>query len=157
MDYRQTYEALLQTLCEAYNRMFKTLEQIEQCDETLTELSALNRPDVREVCAVTSRKERLIQYLDDLSISTEPLQTQLDGIKALCHEVCVHPMYYHLEDLQLLTYYYIRRVINKEDINNPEIIDRLNGYRESLALDVKISEVPRSQRHVFMFVPDKRK
>lgn len=157
MDYRQTYEALLQTLCEAYNRMFKTLERIEECDETLAQLSSLNRPDVREVCAVTSQKERLIQYLDDVSVSTEPLQTQLDGIRALCHEVCVHPMYHHLTDLQLLTYYYIRQVINKEDIHNPEIISRLKEYKESLALDVRISEVPQSRRQVFVFVPEKKK
>jgi len=59
-------------------------------------------------------------------------------------------MYLHLTDLQLLVYYYIRQVINKEDINNPEIISRLNEYKESLELDKAISEVPESQKQVFM-------
>ena len=59
-------------------------------------------------------------------------------------------MYLHLTDLQLLVYYYIRQVINKEDINNPEIISRLNEYKKSLELDKAISEVPESQKQVFM-------
>ena len=74
----------------------------------------------------------------------------------LCHEVFVHPMYQHMEDLQLLSYYRIRTVINKEDINNPDIIARLSNYRESLELDAQIEEVPMSERQVFMFVPDRK-
>ena len=65
-------------------------------------------------------------------------------------------MYLHLNDLQLLVYYYIRQVINKEDINNPDIINRLNDYKESLELDKALSEVPESQKQVFMLVPEKR-
>lgn len=151
------YENLLQTLCKAYNRMFQILKQIEKCDEALSLLSTLNRPDVDEVLAVTSQTEHLIQTLDKISLAIEPIHAQLDGIMALCQEIKIHPLYYHMEDLQLLTYYYIRKVINKEDINNPEIIRRLNDYKESLELDAKISEVPESQRQVFMFVPDRRK
>ena len=65
-------------------------------------------------------------------------------------------MYQHMEDLQLLSYYRIRTVINKEDINNPDIIARLSNYRESLELDAQIEEVPMSERQVFMFVPDRK-
>lgn len=157
MDYRQTYENLLQTLCNAYNKMFRILEQIEKCDEVLSFLSALNRPEVDEVCMITSQKERLVEALDHLSIAIEPVHAQLDGISALCHEATVHPLYYHMEDLQLLTYYYIRKVINKEDIKNPEITRRLNDYKESLELDVKISEIPQSQRQVFMLIPNEKR
>ena len=138
MEYRQIYENLLKTLCNAYRKMFRLLEGIEQCDD------------------VTAYKERLICTLDQISLAIDPLHKQLDGIMELCQEVSVHPMYRHMEDLQILTYYYIRKVINKEDINNPDIISRLNSYKESLELDKAISEVPQSQRQVYMFVPDKK-
>lgn len=156
MEYRQKYENLLQTLCNAYNQMFKLLESVEQCDKELARLSRINRPGVEEVCRVTEYKERLIVTLDQISIATEPLHNQLDGIRTLCQEVDGHPMYLHLSDLQLLVYYYIRQVINKEDINNPDIINRLNDYKESLELDKVLSEVPQSQKQVFMLVPEKR-
>ena len=136
--------------------MFRLLEGIEQCDDELARLSLQNRPDVDEVNDVTAYKERLICTLDQISLAIDPLHKQLDGIMELCQEVSVHPMYRHMEDLQILTYYYIRKVINKEDINNPDIISRLNSYKESLELDKAISEVPQSQRQVYMFVPDKK-
>ena len=157
MEYRKIYENLLKTLCNAYRKMFRFLEGIEQCDAELSRLSEQNRPDVDEVSGVTSCKERLICTLDQVSLAIEPLHEQLDGIMELCQEVDAHPMYHHMEDLQILTYYYIRKVINKEDINNPSIISRLNSYKESLELDKAISEVPQSQRQVYMFVPDKGK
>lgn len=156
MEYRQIYENLLKSLCDAYNKMFKLLEGIERCDREFSRLASLNRPDVSEVHGVTSCKEQLILALDHISLAIEPVHGQLDGIMKLCQEVRVHPMYYYMEDLQLLTYYYIRKVINKEDINNPDIVRRLNDYKESLELDVAISEVPQSQRQVYMFVPDKK-
>ena len=78
MDYKQIYETLLQTLCEAYNKMFKLLEQIETSDEALSLLTAQNRPEVQEICAITSQKDQLIQTLDHLSISIEPIHMQLD-------------------------------------------------------------------------------
>lgn len=154
MEYRQIYENLLKTLCNAYRKMFRLLEGIEQCDADLSRLSLQNRPDVGEVSDVTSYKERLICTLDQISLAIEPLHKQLDNIMELCQEVDAHPMYHHMEDLQILTYYYIRKVINKEDINNPNIINRLNSYKESLELDKAISEVPQSQRQIYMFVPE---
>ena len=156
MEYRQKYESLLQTLCNAYNKMFKLLECVEHCDQELTRLSRINRPSVEEVCRITEYKERLIVTLDQISSAIDPVHDQLDGIRALCQEIDSHPMYLHLNDLQLLVYYYIRQVINKEDINNPEIIDRLNYYKESLTLDKALSEVPESQKQIFMLMPDKK-
>lgn len=156
MEYQQIYENLLKTLCNAYSKMFKLLEGVEQCDRELSRLSTQNRPDVKEINDVTAYKENLICTLDQISLAIEPLHGQLDGIMELCQEVRVHPLYYHMEDLQILTYYYIRKVINKEDINNPDIISRLNDYKESLELDKAISEVPQSLRQVYMFVPDKK-
>ncbi|MDE6916617.1 MAG: hypothetical protein K2P39_07470, partial [Lachnospiraceae bacterium] len=123
MEYRKKYENLLQTLCNAYNKMFQLLEGVEQCDVELTRLSRINRPSVDEVCGVTALKERLIVTLDQISIAIDPVHDQLDGLRALCQEIDNHPMYLHLTDLHLLVYYYIRQVINKEDINNPDIIN----------------------------------
>lgn len=154
MDYRQTYENLLRTLCKAYDRMFLILEQIEQCDEMLASLSLENRPDVDHVLAIATQTERLIESLDHISLEILPVHTQLDGIKSLCQEVYTDPLYGHMEDLQLLVYYYIQKVINKEEINNPEILDRLNDYKESLELDLILEQVPESQKQVFLFVPN---
>ena len=156
MDYRETYENLLRALCKAYDRMFLILEQIEQCDEMLATLSQENRPDVDHVLAIATQTERLIESLDHISLAIQPVHIQLDGIKALCQEVTSNPLYGHMEDLQLLVYYYIRKVINKEDINNPDILARLNDYKESLELDLILEQVPESQKQVFLFVPNKK-
>lgn len=156
MEYRQKYESLLQTLCNAYNKMFQLLEGVEQCDKELARLSLINRPSVEEVCRVTEYKERLIVTLDQISLAIDPLHDQLDGLRALCQEIDSHSMYLRLTNLQLLVYYYIRQVINKEDINNPDIIKRLNDYKESLALDKALSEVPESHKQFFMLVPEKK-
>ena len=39
---------------------------------------------------------------------------------------------------------------------SPMIIDRLNYYKESLTLDKALSEVPESQKQIFMLMPDKK-
>lgn len=156
MDYRQIYDDLLRSLCKAYDKMFRILEQIEQCDEALEQLTQENRPDVDQVLAIATQTERLIESLDHLSLEIQPVHERLEGIKSLCQEVSANPLYGHMEDLQLLVYYYIRKVINKEDINNPEILDRLNAYKESLELDLILDNVPQSQKQVFLFVPDKK-
>ena len=156
MDYRETYENLLRALCKAYDKMFLILEQIEQCDEMLAALSQENRPDVDHVLAIATQTERLIESLDHISLAIQPVHIQLDGIKALSQEVTSNPLYGHMEDLQLLVYYYIRKVINKEDINNPDILARLNDYKESLELDLILEQVPESQKQVFLFVPNKK-
>lgn len=154
MEYRQKYETLLKTLCNAYNKIFRLLEGVEHCDQELARLSAINRPSVDEVCNITTYKGRLIITMDQISAAIDPIHAQLDGLRALCQEIDQHPLYLHLNDLQLLVYYYIRQVINKEDINNPEIINRLNDYKESLELDKAVSEVPESEKFVYMFIPE---
>lgn len=156
MEYRQAYENILKTLCKSYGRMFKLLEGIEQCDGELSRLSMQNRPSVDEVCGVTARKEQLLITLDQISIAIEPLHQQLDAMTELCQEISIHPLYFRMEEMQILTYYNIRKVINKEDINNPDIVRRLNNYKESLELDKAVSEVPQSQRQVYMLVPEKK-
>lgn len=156
MDYRQTSEDLLRTLCKAYDKMFRILEQIEQCDEALEQLTQENRPDVDHVLAIVTQTERLIESLDQISLEIQPAHEQLDGIKALCQEVYTNPLYGHMEDLQLLVYYYIRKVINKEEINSPDILDRLNAYKESLELDLILEQIPQSQKQVFLLIPDKK-
>lgn len=157
MEYRQKYETLLQTLCNAYNKIFRLLEGVEHCDKELARLSQINRPNVDEVCGVTACKGRLIATMDQISAAIDPIHAQLDGIRTLCQEIDQHPLYLHLNDLQLFVYYYIRQVINKEDINNPEIVSRLNDYKESLELDKAVDEVPESERFVYMFVPEQKK
>ncbi|MFG6369390.1 MAG: hypothetical protein K1W16_13430 [Lachnospiraceae bacterium] len=156
MGYQQKYENLLQTLCYAYEKMFCLLEGIGQCDEKLASLSVMHRPNVEEVHNITFYKERLIATLDQLSIAVEPIHEQLDGISELCQEVNSHPLYCRMEDLQILTYYNIRKIINKEDINNPDIIHRLNSYKESLELDAILNAIPESQKQVFMLIPERK-
>lgn len=155
MDFRQQYENLLQVLCNAYSKMYRLLEGIEHCDQELARLSMINRPDVDDVLDVNAHKGQLLSTLDQISIAIEPVHEQLDGFAELCQEVSIHPMYRRMEDLQFVIYYYIRRVINKEDINNPDIIRRLNTYKESLELDQAISNVPESEKRIFMLVPEK--
>ena len=153
MDYRETYENLLRALCKAYDKMFRILEQIEQCDDALEQLTQENRPDVDHVLGIATQTERLIESLDHISLKIQPVHEQLDGIRSLCQEVTSNPLYGHMEDLQTLVYYYIRKVINKEEINNPDVLNRLNAYKESLELDFILEQVPESQKQVFLFVP----
>ncbi|MDE7477438.1 MAG: hypothetical protein K2M91_05735 [Lachnospiraceae bacterium] len=157
MEYKQRYENLLQILCNAYSKMYKLLEGVDQCDKELERLSLINRPSVEEVCGVTDCKDRLIVTMNQISIAIEPVHEQLDNLMALCPEISAHPLYRRMQELQYVLSYYIRKVINKEDINNPDIINRLNAYKESLELDKAISEVPDSEKQVFMLVPEQKK
>ncbi len=65
-------------------------------------------------------------------------------------------MYKYLENLQLLTYYRINAIMNEEAVTTPQVIDKLTACKESMELDLMISEVPKEQRQIFMFVPDKK-
>ncbi len=156
MDFRQRYENLLQILCDAYTKMYQLLDGVEKCDRELTRLSLINRPSVEEVCGVTDCKDRLVVMIDKISIAIEPIHQQLDAIMAICQEVSIHPMYLRMQDLEYVIYYAIHKIVNKEDINNPDIIDRLNAYKASLELDKAISEVPDSEKQIFMLIPERK-
>ena len=61
MDYRQTYEILLKTICENDKRILQLLAHISQCDDMLLELSLQTCPNPVTLQAITLKKDRLIE------------------------------------------------------------------------------------------------
>ncbi len=157
MDYRKTYELLLNNLCSAYRKMLKILDKIDGFDKLLNDVSDERRPDADFVYAVATQKERMIARLDGISIEVEELHVKLENMMSLCQQIAELPMYKYLENLQLLTYYRINAIMNEEAVTTPQVIDKLTACKESMELDLMIREVPEEQRQVFMFVPDKKK
>ena len=157
MDYRKTYELLLNNLCSAYRKMLKILDKIDGFDRLLNDVSDERRPDADFVYAVATQKERMIARLDGISIEVEELHVKLENMMSLCQQIAELPMYKYLENLQLLTYYRINAIMNEEAVTTPQVIDKLTACKESMELDLMIREVPEEQRQVFMFVPDKKK
>lgn len=152
---RQTYETLLKTLCEAYRVILKLFERVNEYDSIIIELAKECKTNSGYVCTVISQKEQLIAQIEKVSVCIEQMHAELDGIIALHNEVCCHPMYQHMEDLQKLTFYRMDTLLNKEDVNNPQVINNLTECKESFELDKKISEVPAEKRQIFMLVPEK--
>lgn len=157
MDYRKTYELLLNNLCSAYRKMLKILDKIDGFDRLLNDVSDERRPDADFVYAVATQKERMIARLDGISIEVEELHVKLENMMSLCQQIAELPMYKYLENLQLLTYYRVNAIMNEEAVTTPQVIDKLTACKESMELDLMIREVPEEQRQVFMFVPDKKK
>lgn len=157
MDYRKKYGFLLNNLCSAYRKMLKILDKIEGFDQLLNDVSEERRPDADFVYAIATQKERLIARLDNISIEAEELHVKLENLMSLCQEIAELPMYKYLENLQLLTYYRINAIMSDEASTTPQIIDKLTACKESMELDLMISEVPEEQKQVFMFMPDKKK
>mgnify|MGYP007123082136 FL=1 len=157
MDYRTTYERLLNNLCIAYRKMLKILDKIDSFDRLLNDVSDERRPDADFVYAIATQKERMIAQLDDISIDVEKLHVKLENVMSLCQQIAELPMYKYLENLQLLTYYRINAIMNEEAVTTPQVIDKLIACKESMELDLMISEVPEEQKQVFMFIPDKKK
>lgn len=157
MDYRQVYEILLQTQCASYQNMLDLLTRIERLDESLAALSAQNRPDVGKIGAITAQKEYLIGRLDSLSLHAKQAHEELQGLSGLCQEITAHPLCQRMEALKLAAYQRVNAVIEKEDVHNPNIIKRLEDYKEALTLDIKIKDIPLSKRQLFVFIPNKRK
>ncbi len=157
MDYRTTYEQILNELCGAYRSMLNLLDKIDGFDRLLNDVSDERRPDADFVYAIATQKERMIAQLDGISIKVEELHVKLENLMSLCQEITALPMYKYMENLQLLTYYRINAIMNEEAATTPQVIDKLTACKESMELDLKISEVPKEQRQVFMFVPDKKK
>ncbi len=157
MDYRTTYERLLNNLCIAYRKMLKILDKIDSFDRLLNDVSDERRPDADFVYAIATQKERMIAQLDGISIDVEKLHVKLENVMSLCQQIAELPMYKYLENLQLLTYYRINAIMNEEAVTTPQVIDKLIACKESMELDLMISEVPEEQKQVFMFIPDKKK
>ena len=155
MDYRQTYEILLKTICENNRRMLELLAHISHCDDILLELSLQDEPSPSKLHALTTRKERLIQQLDNLISNEENYVAQLNSIASLCNEVTVHPLYLKMELLHNALTERMRLVLHKEDTNNPTITHQLENYKDKLEMDIRISEVPMEKRHIFYIYPDK--
>lgn len=157
MDYRKTYELLLNNLCSAYRSMLEILDKIESYDKLLNDVSDERRPDADFVLAIATQKERLLARLDNISIEVEELHVKLENIMSLCQEITGLPMYKYMENLQLLTYYRINAIMSDEAVETPQVIEKLTACKESMELDLMISEVPEEQKQVFMFIPDKKK
>lgn len=156
MDYRKTYELLLNNLCDSYRKMLKILDQIDGFDKLLNEVSEERRPDADFVYAIATQKERLLERLDGISIDVEQLHVRLENIMALCQEVAEQPLYQYMENLQVLTFYRINAIMNEEAVETPQVIEKLTECKESMELDLMISEVPEEEKQVFLFVPDKK-
>lgn len=157
MDYRKAYEHLLDNLCRLYRRMLKILDMIDALDKLLKDVSDERRPDANFVYAVATQKERLIEQLDGISVEAEENHVKLENLMSLCQEIATLPMYQYMENLQLLSYYRINAIMSDEEVETPQVIDKLIACKESMELDLMISEVPEDQKQVFMFIPDKKK
>ncbi|NDO48186.1 hypothetical protein FMM75_01730 [Lachnospiraceae bacterium MD335] len=156
MDYRKTYELILNNLCSAYRKMLSILDKIDGFDRLLNDVSDERRPDANLVYAIAAQKERMIAQLDSISVEVEELHVKLENMMSICQQIEELPMYKYLENLQLLTYYRINAIMNEEAVTTPQVIDKLTACKESMELDLMISEVPKEQRQIFMFVPDKK-
>ncbi len=156
MDYRKTYELILNNLCNAYRKMLSILDKIDGFDRLLNDVSDERRPDANLVYAIAAQKERMIAQLDSISVEVEELHVKLENMMSICQQIEELPMYKYFENLQLLTYYRINAIMNEEAVTTPQVIDKLTACKESMELDLMISEVPKEQRQIFMFVPDKK-
>ncbi len=156
MDYRKSYELILNNLCNAYRKMLSILDKIDGFDRLLNDVSDERRPDANLVYAIAAQKERMIAQLDSISVEVEELHVKLENMMSICQQIEELPMYKYLENLQLLTYYRINAIMNEEAVTTPQVIDKLTACKESMELDLMISEVPKEQRQIFMFVPDKK-
>ena len=97
MDYRQTYEILLKTICENDKRILQLLAHISQCDDMLLELSLQTCPNPVTLQAITLKKDRLIEQLENASADEEQYVSQLSSIASLCNEVTSHPLYLKMD------------------------------------------------------------
>ena len=143
MDYRQTYEILLKTICENDKRILQLLAHISQCDDMLLELSLQACPNPVTLQAITLKKDRLIEQLENASADEEQYVSQLSSIASLCNEV-------HAAISERM-----KLVLHKEDASNPLITSQLSEYQEKLEMDIRIQEVPREKRHIFYVYPNK--
>lgn len=154
MDYRQNYEMLLKTQCDAYEQILFAITQISECDDILLSASTTEAPDVDAIQAITSKKDYYIQKLDKLSRETETKKRRIADILYLYHDFHFHPLYLRMEQLQTMAREELEQVIQKEDSNNPTIVNKLTQYKEKLEIDIKIREIPMEKRKIFFIRPD---
>lgn len=157
MDYRKTYEKLLNSLCSAYRRILKILDKIDGFGKLLDDVSDERRPDANFVYAIATQKERLIEQLDRISIDVEEQHVKLENMMSVCQEIATLPVYKYMENLQLLSYYRIHEIMDDEAVKTPQVIEKLTRCKESMELDLMISKVPEDKKQFFMFIPDKKK
>lgn len=155
MDYRQTYRILLKTICENDKRILQLLVHISQCDDILLELSLQACPNPTCIQAITMKKNRLIEQLENTSDDEERYVSQLNSIASLCNEVTFHPLYLKMDLLHAAISERMKLVLHKEDASNPLITSQLSEYQERLEMDIRIQEVPREKRHIFYVYPNK--
>lgn len=155
MNYRQNYEMLLKSQCDAYEQMIYAIAQISECDDTLLKSSTGETPDVKKVQEITAKKEFYIQKLDKLSLETEQAKGRIADILYLYNDYHSHPFYLRMEQLQEMAREQLAQVIKKEDSNNPSITSKLTQYKEKLEMDIKIREIPMEKRKIFFIRPDK--
>lgn len=154
MDYKQKYEMLLKSQCDAYEQMLYAITQISECDDLLLQLSTRETPDVKNVQEVTCKKDFYINKLDKLSLETEQEKRRIADILYLYNDYHFHPLYLRMEQLQTMAREELEQVIKKEDSNNPSIISKLTQYKEKLEMDIKIREIPMEKRKIFFIRPN---
>lgn len=155
MDYRQNFEILLKSQCDAYEQMLYAITQISECDDALLKSSTCETPDVKSVQEITAKKEYYIQKLDKLSLETEQEKRRIADILYLYNDFHFHPFYQRMEQLQELAREQLTEVIKKEDCNNPSVVSKLTQYKEKLEMDIKIREIPMEKRKIFFIRPEK--
>lgn len=102
MDYRQNYEMLLKTQCDAYEQILFAITQISECDDILLSASTTEAPDVDAIQAITSKKDYYIQKLDKLSLETEKEKGRIGDILYLYNDFYFHPLYLRMKQLQTM-------------------------------------------------------
>lgn len=155
MDYKQTYEILLKSQCDAYEQMLYAITQISECDDLLLSSSNKETIDADTIQNITEKKEYFIQLLDKLSVETEQEKHRIADILYLYNDFHFHPLYQRMEQLQTMAREELEQIIKKEDTNNPTIVTKLTQYKEKLEMDIKIREIPMKKRKIFFIHPDK--
>lgn len=154
MNYKQTYEILLKSQCDAYEQMLYAITQISECDDALLKASTCKTPDIQSVQEITAKKDYYIKKLDTLSLKTEQEKHRIADILYLYHNFCFHPLYLRMEQLQTMAREELEQVIQKEDANHPSIVSTLTQYKDKLEMDMKIRDIPMSKRKIFFIHPD---
>lgn len=155
MDYRENYEKLLKSQCDAYEQMIYAITLISECDDNLLKCSTCDTPDIKQIPEITAKKEYYVQKLDKLSLETEQAKGRIADILYLYSSYNLHPFYLRMEQLQEMAREQLEQVIKKEDSNNPSIVSKLTQYKEKLETDIKIREIPMEKRKIFFIYPDK--